>query len=112
MGRTSFIAKLKHIRSVSVLESNHEMPCVAGCRNIARLIFRSKSGDFNRRDEGVAGPPVLHQTMRQGDEVLAELQLEQVNGSTSGDGREGLQRQHAQRPSWRLREPFEREVRY
>jgi hypothetical protein len=40
------------------------------------------------------------------------LQLEPVDGGTCGEGRDGLQREHAQRLSWSPREPFQREVRH
>src|ERR1017187_358562 len=40
------------------------------------------------------------------------LQLEPVDGGTCGEGRGGLQREHAQRLSWSPREPFQREVRH
>jgi len=40
------------------------------------------------------------------------LQLEPVDGGTCGEGRDGLQREHAQRLSGSPREPFQREVRH
>src|ERR1035441_9913033 len=40
------------------------------------------------------------------------VQLEPVDGGTCGEGRGGLQREHAQRLSWSPREPFQREVRH
>jgi hypothetical protein len=42
---------------------------------------------------------------------LGALQLEPIDWGTCGEGRDGLQREHAQRLSWSPREPFQREVR-
>src|SRR5450759_4421710 len=44
--------------------------------------------------------------------VSRASQLEPIDGGTCGEGRDGLQREHAQRLSWSPREPFQREVRH
>ena len=40
------------------------------------------------------------------------LQLEPIDRGTCGDGRDSLQRENAQRLSWRPRKPFQRKVRH
>src|ERR1039458_9899074 len=72
-----------------------------------RTLIAVKGSSFTR---GRAAIQFFHVQLRVGPSRA--LQLEPVGGGTCGEGRGGLQREHAQRLSWRPREPFQREVRH